>query len=459
MIDPTAQPSAGAGAKMHAKRFLKPADSQAFFAPIEPPDRASHRRWVICSLLFLATAIAYVDRGVIAYLEKFLEGVIPGLDSIAYGYILAAFQAAYAIGMFAAGGVTDKLGTRKSFAIAIGLWSVAAMLPGAASSVITLAVAMFLLGLGEAANFPACIKTVAEWFPRRERALATGIFNSGANIGNMLVPLAVPALVALVTWRGAFIVTGAAGLVWLLFWLVDYRRPEQHRSVSSAELALILSDPAEKLDSIPWSRVLPCKETWAFATAKFLTDPVWWFYLFWLPRYLQSTFGLSLTANRLPLVIVYAVSAIGSVGGGWISSALLKHGRTLNVARKTAMLVCTLAVVPVFAAPFLHRLWLVVALVALATAAHQGWSANLFTTASDMFPKTAVGSVIGIGGMAGAVGGMLLQLAAGYVVGLTHSYVPLFALACSAYAGSLLIVHGISPKLAPARIESFDTPE
>jgi MFS transporter, ACS family, hexuronate transporter len=427
--------------------------SDSFFRA-RPGDHVSRRRWVICGFLFLATVIAYVDRGVIAYLEKFLESIIPGLNSVKYGYILAAFQAAYAIGMVVAGGLTDKLGTRKAFAIAIGLWSVAAMLPGAAFSVITFGIAMFLLGLGEAANFPACIKTVAEWFPKRERALATGIFNSGANIGNIVVPLIVPALVALVTWRGAFVLTGATGIVWLIGWLFYYRRPEEHRGVSKAELELILSDPGEKLETVPWSRVLPRKETWAFAIGKFLTDPIWWFYLFWLPRYLQSTFGLSLSENRLPLVIVYSVSTVGSIGGGWISSTLLNAGKSPNVSRKTAMLISAMCVMPVFAAPFIHNLWFVVALVGLATAAHQGWSANLFTLPSDMFPKAAVGSVIGIGGMSGAIGGVLLQLATGYIVKITGSYVPLFIIACVAYLLALLIIHGITPKLAPARIDS-----
>ncbi len=427
--------------------------SRSFFGTLRSPNRVSHQRWVICALLFVATVIAYVDRGVIAYLEKFLETIIPGLDSIKYGYILAAFQAAYAIGMVVAGGLTDKLGTRKAFAIAITLWSIAAMLPGAAFSVLTFGIAMFLLGIGEAANFPACIKTVAEWFPKRERALATGIFNSGANIGNIAVPLMVPFFVAFIGWRGAFVATGALGLVWLACWLVYYRRPEKHPSVSQAELDLILSDPIERVESVPWSRVFPAKETWAFAAAKFLTDPVWWFYLFWLPRYLQSTFHLSLTQNRLPLVMVYAIATVGSIGGGWISSAMLNRGKSLNVARKTALLICALCVVPVLSAPFLHNLWSVVAVVGLAAAAHQGWSANVFTLPSDMFPKAAVASVIGIGGMAGACGGFLLQLATGYIVALTHSYVPLFAIACTAYLGSLLIVHAITPKLAPAQIE------
>jgi ACS family hexuronate transporter-like MFS transporter len=427
--------------------------SRSFFRTFGSGDGTSHQRWVICGFLFLATVIAYVDRGVIAYLEKFLEGIIPGLNSIRYGYILAAFQTAYAVGMLVAGGLTDRLGTRKAFAIAIGLWSVAAMLPGAAFSVTTFGIAMFILGLGEAANFPACIKTVAEWFPRRERALATGIFNSGANIGNIAVPLVVPALVAVFTWRGAFVVTGAFGIVWLVCWLIYYRQPEKHHSVSKAELDLILSDPVEKLEAVPWSRVLPCKETWAFAIGKFLTDPIWWFYLFWLPRYLQTTFGLSLSSNRLPLVVVYSVSTVGSIAGGWISSTLLNAGKSPNVSRKTAMLICALCVIPVIAAPYIHHLWLVVALVGLATAAHQGWSANLFTLPSDMFPKAAVGSVIGIGGMSGAIGGALLQLATGYIVKITNSYVPLFVAACSAYLMALVIIHLITPRLAPAKID------
>ena len=426
----------------------------SFFRTFGSQDRVTHQRWVICGFLFFATVIAYVDRGVIGYLEKFLEHVIPGLNSITYGYITATWTFAYAIGMGVAGGLTDKLGTRKAFAIAIGLWSVAAMLPGAAFSVLSLGVAMFLIGLGEAANFPACIKAVAEWFPKRERALATGIFNSGANIGNIVVPLIVPTLVLLVTWRGAFVITGAVGIVWLIAWLIYYRRPEQHRSVSKAELDLILSDPVEKLETVPWSRVFPRKETWAFSIGKFLTDPIWWFYLFWLPRYLQSTFGLSLSSNRLPIVVVYSVSTVGSIGGGWISSALLNAGKSVNFSRKTAMLICALCVLPVFSAPYIHHLWTVVGLVGLAAAAHQGWSANLFTLTSDMFPKAAVASVIGIGGMSGAIGGVLLQLATGYVVKITNSYVPMFVVACAAYLVALAIIHAISPRLAPARIET-----
>jgi ACS family hexuronate transporter-like MFS transporter len=428
-------------------------DAGALFPNADPAGRMSHQRWVVCSLLFAATVIAYVDRGVIAYLEKFLETVIPGLNSVQYGFITAAFQTAYAAAMLVAGGVTDKLGTRKAFAIAIAIWSIAAMLPGAAFSVLSFGAAMFLLGLGEAANFPACIRTVAEWFPKRERALATGIFNSGANVGNMMVPLLVPPLVALVTWRGAFVVAGSLGLVWLVIWLIYYQSPEAHPRVSKAELAFILSDPGERIESVPWSHVFPAKETWAFAAAKFLTDPIWWFYLFWIPGYLQSTFHLSLAQSRTPVVLAYAISIIGSIGGGYASSKLIDMGVRPNLARKGTMLTCVLLIAPIFVTPFIHELWLVVALLGMATAGHQGWSANLFTFPSDVFPKVAVASVTGFGGMAGAVGGILLQLSTGIVIYYTHSYVPLFALACLAYPTALLILHSISPRLAPAHVD------
>jgi ACS family hexuronate transporter-like MFS transporter len=412
----------------------------------------SRYRWIICALLFFATVIAYVDRGVLGYLEKYLEGIFH-FDSVQYSYMTTAFQIAYAIGLVTAGWLTDKLGTRKGFALAIGLWSLAAMTPGAATGVWTFCFAMFFLGLGEAANFPACNKTVAEWFPKKERALAFGIFNSGANIGNIVVPMVVPALVFAVGWRGAFVTVGATGLVWLCFWLLIYRKPEEHRRVSAEELAHIQSDPPEKTESVPWARLLPLKETWAFAVAKVLTDPIWWFYLFWLPRYLQETFHLSITTNRTPVIAVYLISCVGSVGGGWLSSAMLGGGRSLNAARKTALLICALMVLPVLYAPYAQSLWLVVALVGLAAAGHQGWSANLFTLASDLFPKAAVGSVTGIGGMAGALAGAGFQLATGYIVRLANSYVPLFIVAGLAYLTALLVIQLLSPKLAPAKLD------
>ncbi len=412
---------------------------------------ASRFRWVICALLFFATVIAYIDRGVLSFLEKTLEGIIH-FDSRQYSYMTAAFQTAYAIGFLGAGRITDRLGTRKAFTYAILLWSFAAMAPGAAVSPLTFGIALFFLGLGEAANFPACIKTVAEWFPKKERALATGLFNSGANIGAMLVPALVPFLTDSLGWRGAFVITGASGFVWLAFWLWLYRKPEEHPSVSPEELAFIRSDPPEQSTAkTQWSKLLPLRETWAFASAKFFTDPVWWFYLFWLPRYVSETFHLTLSKTSAPILTVYAMSCFGSVGGGWISSALIKRGKSVNVARKTTMAICAVAVIPVLYAPYTHNLWVMIALVGLAMAAHQGWSANLFTLTSDLFPRVAVASVVGIGGTMGALGGVLMQLVAGRVA--EYTYLPLFLYAGSAYAIALVIVNLLSPKLRPAEIE------
>ena len=415
--------------------------------------RTTYFRWTMCTLLFFATVIAYVDRGVLAYLNPMLEHLF-GWDERQYSYMTTAFTAAYAIGLVCAGRLTDRLGTRLGFALAIVLWSFAAMSPGAAVSALTFAIAMFFLGLGEAANFPACIKTVAEWFPKKERSLATGIFNSGANVGAIVVPLIVVFLKDRVGWRGAFVVTGASGFIWLVFWLWLYRKPEEHPRLSGSELAHIQSDGENaSAASVPWLRIIPCKETWAFALAKALTDPIWWFYLFWLPGYLQTTFHLDIHANRLPVVVCYAISTIGSVSGGWLSGFAMTGGRSLNAARKGTMLLCALLVLPVIIAPYAHNLWLVVGLIGLAMAAHQGWSANVFTLASDMFPKSAVASVTGFGGMVGAAAGVLFQLSVGQVVHWTHSYVPLFIVAGSAYLVALGVVQALSPKLAPAKLD------
>ena len=412
----------------------------------------SQYRWYICALLFFATVIAYVDRGVLGYMKDTLQHVI-GWDNVQYGYILASFKVAYAIGLVGAGWFTDWLGTRKGLAIAIVLWSIAAMSPGAATSVLTFGFAMFFLGIGEAANFPACIKTVAEWFPKGERALATGLFNSGANIGNVVVPLLVPLLVVAFTWRGAFVAAGATGFVWLAFWLVMYAKPQDHASVSAAELAHIQSDPGERLERVPWLRLFPCKETWVFAIAKFLSDPIWWFYTFWLPGYLQETFHLNISENRWPVMMAFGLSAIGSVGGGYLSGAMLKSGRSLNVARKSALLICAVAILPVLYAPFSKNLWVVVGLTGLAMAAHQGWSANLFTVASDLFPKAAVASVVGIGGMVGAIGGALFDVFTGHVLKWTGSYIPVFAVCGSSYFVALIILHLMTPKYTPAKLD------
>jgi len=412
----------------------------------------SNLRWIVCALLFFATTINYVDRQVLSILAKTLETSI-GWDSIQYGFITAAFQAAYAIGLLGAGRLIDRLGTRTGYAIAVAVWSLAAIAHSAAVSAVTFGIARALLGLGEAANFPACIKTVAEWFPKSERALATGIFNSGANIGAVVAPLVVPWLAVTYGWQSAFIATGALGFLWLACWLLVYHKPEEHPGISARELSYIQSDPPDKAASYPWADLFPKRETWAFAIGKALTDPVWWFYLFWFPKYLQETFGLTLQQIVIPTLVVYNICSIGSIGGGWLSSGLIKRGWSLNSARKTAMLICAVGVVPVLYAPYCKSLWVVVALVGLATAAHQGWSANLFTTVSDMFPRAAVGSVVGIGGTLGAVASVGLQIGTGYIVQLTHSYLPLFLIAGSAYLVALAIIHSLSPKLALAELD------
>jgi ACS family hexuronate transporter-like MFS transporter len=312
--------------------------------------------------------------------------------------------------------------------------------------------ARFALGLGESGNFPASIKTVAEWFPRRERALATGIFNAGSNVGAVITPIVVPWITITWGWQWAFIATGALGFIWLAFWLALYRRPEEHPRVSADELALIRSDPAESNEPIRWRDLFPHRQTWAFAIGKFMTDPVWWVYLYWVPDFLNKNHGITLTTIGPPLVAIYVIADIGSIGGGWISSRLIRKGWSVNAGRKTAMLICAIAVLPVIFASQVQSLWLAVGIVGLAAAAHQGWSANLFTTASDMFPRRAVATVVGIGGMAGAVGGMLIAKTVGFILEWTGSYVIVFIIAGSAYLLALLIFHAIVPKLEPSTV-------
>jgi ACS family hexuronate transporter-like MFS transporter len=327
------------------------------------------------------------------------------------------------------------------------------MSPGIASTVLGFGFAMFFLGLGEAANFPACIKTVAEWFPKVERAFATGIFNSGANVGNMFAPALVPVLVAFVGWRGAFGVCGSFGFVWLVFWLLLYRQPERHPRVSTAELAHIQSDPAESQERVPWLKLFPSKGTWGFAFGKFFSDPIWWFYTFWLPGYWQETFHLNLKALSFPVMLAFGTATIGSVYGGYLSGAFLKRGKSLGFSRKAALFICACGVVPIVFVPFVHSLWVTVGLACLAMAAHQGWSANLFTVTSDLFPKAAVASVVGIGGMMGAGAGALFDVLVGHVVQWTHSYVPVFAVAGVSYFIALFMLHMFTPKYAPAKLD------
>ncbi len=414
--------------------------------------RIGNFRWVICALLFFAATINYLDRQVIATLKGDLQRA--GIwDEIGYSWVVFTFQAAYALGLLVAGRVMDHLGTRKGFSLSVLFWSVAAMAHALASSVMGFAAARFALGLGEAGNFPASIKTTAEWFPKKERALATGIFNAGTNVGILVAAAIVPPITINYGWRWAFIVTGLVGFVWLAFWLFFYRRPEEHPRLSKAELAYIQSDPPEPTTRIPWKRLLPHKQTWAFAIGKFMTDPIWWIYLFWLPDFLNKNYHIDLKNIGLPLIIVYLIADVGSIAGGWLSSSMIKRGVSVNRARKTAMLICAIAVVPVVFAAKASNVWVAVLLVGLAAAAHQGWSANLFTTTSDMFPRRAVGSVVGIGGMAGAVGGMLISYTVGSILQLSGSYVPIFIIAGSAYLAAWVVIQLLVPKLEPAPVE------
>jgi len=427
----------------------------AAVAAIEGVKRIGRYRWVICAMLFFATTINYIDRqvlGILATDETFKRTI--GWSEAEYGYVNTAFQAAYALGLLVVGNLMDRFGTRKGFSFAIVFWSVAAMLHAAARSAFGFGVARFALGIGEAGNFPAAIKTVAEWFPKKERALATGIFNSGSNVGAIVAPLIVPWIAVTYGWQWAFISTGALGFVWLVFWLMTYRRPEEHPKLSRAELEHIQSDPAEPSTKIPWGRLFPHRQTWAFAVGKFLTDPIWWVYLFWLPKFLNTNYGLNITQIGLPLVVIYVAADVGSIGGGWLSSRLIKGGWSVNKARKTAMLICALSVVPIMFAANASNLWVAVALVSLAAAAHQGWSANIFTMVSDMFPRRAVGSVVGIGGMSGSVGGMLIATTVGLILQYTGSYLPIFIIAGSAYLVALAVIHLLAPRLDPAKVES-----
>jgi MFS transporter, ACS family, hexuronate transporter len=408
--------------------------------------RPGSYRWAICALLFFATTINYVDRSVLGLLAPVLQKEI-GWDQVDYGNIVAAFMAAYAISMFFVGRFVDKIGTKKGFSISIVVWSIAAMGHALARTVFGFGVARFALGLGESGNFPCSNKAVAEWFPKKERALATSLFNSGANIGALVVPLVVPWIALTWGWQAAFIFTGLLGFIWLVFWLWLYEIPERHKRVSRAELAYIQSDPADSAPAkIPWLGLLRYRQTWSFVMGKLLTDPFWWFYIYWLPKFLNEKYGLDLAHVGLPLIVIYTMTSFGGIAGGWLPGVFIKAGWELNKGRKTAMLVCALLIVPIVFVPIVS-LWWAVILLGLATAAHQGWSANLFTTVSDMFPKKAVGSVTGIGGMAGSIGGIMIASGTGYILQATGSYTTLFIMAGSAYVITLFIFHLLVPKI------------
>jgi ACS family hexuronate transporter-like MFS transporter len=419
-------------------------------------ERMTRYRWVICALLFFATTINYMDRQVLGILAPTLQKDI-GWTETQYGAIVSWFTLAYAIGYLGAGRLMDKIGTRLGFALSIVIWSLAAIAHSFARTVTGFGLARAALGVGESGNFPASIKTVAEWFPVRERAFATGIFNAGSNIGAIVTPLVVPWIALTWGWRAAFIATGALGFVWLLFWLPIYRRPEEHPKVSAAELALIRSDPQESIAPAKWSTLLKHRQTWAYAIGKFMTDPIWWFYLFWLPKFLDARYGIKLASVALPLIVIYVMADVGSIFGGWLSGALINRRWSVNAARKTTMLIAAVAILPTMFAPAANALWLSVTIVGVAALAHQWWSANIFTLASDMFPRRSLGTVVGIGGFAGAMGGVLFQRATGVVLQSNgDDYTPIFIVCGLAYVSALLIIHLLVPRVQQVVLDGAD---
>ena len=431
---------------------MQPSQTIAVAIP-EVRSAIGHYRWRICALLFLATTFNYVDRQVLSVLAPDLQRVI-GWNEIQYSYIVNAFTGAYAIGLLLAGRFIDRMGVRKGYATAVGIWSIGAAGHSLVHTVLGFGIARAALGVGESGNFPAAIKAVTEWFPKKERALATGLFNSGANIGAMLAPLAVPWLTVRYGWQSAFLVTGVISALWIVPWMIIYRPPREHPRLSSAELAYIQSEPAEPAAKISWSYLLRRRQTWAYVIGKFMTDPIWWFFMFWLPKFLSARHHLSLLDMGWPLVIVYNCATLGSIGGGWLAARFFGMGWNANRSRKGAMLVCALGVVPVAFASYMESVWLSVALLALGVACHQGWSANMFTLASDLFPRRAVGSVVGLGGFGGAIGSILIAAFTGLVLQFTGSYVPMFVIAGSTYLVALFLIHILVPGLDPARMES-----
>jgi ACS family hexuronate transporter-like MFS transporter len=397
-----------------------------------------------------------MDRQIIGVLKPLLEKEFHWSE-IDYGNIVFAFQFAYAIGYLLMGRLMDVIGVRIGLGLAVVAWSLSAMGHALVRTVFGFQVMRGLLGLSEGGNFPASIKAVGEWFPSKERALATGIFNAGSNIGALLTPLLVPVLIKYYGWRSAFLVTGALGLPWLIAWWVFYRLPEKNARVSQAELAYIRSDPPDPPVKVPWLKLLRYRQTWAFVLATFLTGPVWGFYLFWVPSFLNKRYGLDLIHLGPPLVLIYLMADAGSIGGGWLSSSLIKRGWSVNAGRKLALLVCALCVVPVFAAAQVSSVWLAVFVIGLASAAHQGFSANLFTVVSDTMPRKAISTVVGIGGMAGAVGSMIIAKFMGYILDKTGSYIIPFAVVAPAYLAALLVIHLLLPRLQPAQFPT--TPE
>lgn len=421
---------------------------------VEKRIKIGNYRWKIVALVFFATTINYIDRQVLGILAPQLQDQF-GWSESDYGFIIMAFQAAYAIGLISMGSLLDKVGTRLGYIISITLWSLAGMFHAAARSVFSFSIARFTLGIGESANFPAAVKAVAEWFPKKERALATGIFNTGANVGAILSPLLVPIIALKWGWQWAFLLTGALGFIWLLFWIPVYNSPQKHKQVTDAEKEYILQDDSKDAEEkkIPWRKIIGYRQTWGICLARFVTDPIWWFFLYWLPKFLNSRYGIDLTDIGLPLIVIYLVSTGGSVFGGWLSSFFIKNGKNPVNARKISILILALFALPIFFTSLTNSFWLTVILISLATFAHQGYAANIFTIVSDIFPKNAVGSVTGLAGFGGAIGGVLFSGFVGLLLEYTGNYYIIFGIASLAYLLCWLILVLLIPSNKSIAIE------
>src|SRR5713226_2045115 len=435
----------------NSRRVVIASSESSFKVPVTATRASSPYRWTICALLFVVTTINYMDRQVLSILAPTLQRELSWSES-QYAAVVYSFTLVYAFGFLIAGRWLDRVGVRRGFATAVVVWSLAAIGHALARTTAAFSAARALLGLGESANFPGGVKTVAEWFPKDERALATGIFNAGTNTGAIITPLLVPWIALTWGWRWAFVVTGSLGFLWLFLWLAVYRSPESNPRVSSDELAHIRSDPPDPENTrVPWVRLLGFRQTWAVAAGKLLADPIWWFYLYWLPKFLDARYGIKLAQVALPLIVVYVVADVGSIGGGWLSGALIKRGWTVNRARKTAMLAMALLIVPTALAPLAGSMWTAVLIVSVAAAAHQAWSANVYTLASDMFPRAAVGSVVGIGAFAGGIGGWAFQRVTDRILQANgNDYTPIFIVCGLAYVAAWTIIHFLAPRLEPA---------
>jgi ACS family hexuronate transporter-like MFS transporter len=433
--------------------------------------KMSNYRWTISALVFFATSINYLDRAVISLLKADLESIY-GWSESDYSNFVISFQLAYAVGLLVVGRLIDKIGTKVGYALSVATWSLASVAHAFASTVFGFSAARAFLGITEAGNFPSAIKAVAEWFPKKERALATGLFNSGANIGAIIAPLTVPLIARELGWQWAFIITGGLGFIWLIFWLILYEIPSRHARINQLEFDYIHSDEepaaaakeAHKAEAskLSWLQLLRFNQTWAFVVGKFLTDPVWWFYLFWLPAFLKAEYGLVGTAVSMPIVLVYSMSTFGSIFGGWLPMFFIKQGWQVFKARKSAMLIFAMFALPVAFAQLLGavNMWLAVIIIGIAAAGHQAWSANIFTTVSDMFPKKSVASVTGIGGMAGALGGLLISKLAGLLFDhykalgqIETGYYIMFIICGLAYLSAWLIMHVLVPSMKPIELK------